>query len=128
MNIFINSPSYYTQNFGVDDEVYKLCSYIAKNMNITKYTSSIDTFAITPIIAPQNLNPEKLESKVIFVRAANISVVSSFDDYINANTDDKIKIIVDNIKKSSKILKKKLKSKFDLEMFLKDLEQLVTNY
>ncbi|MEG1461511.1 MAG: hypothetical protein RSC48_00250, partial [Anaerorhabdus sp.] len=82
----------------------------------------------TPIIAPQNLNPEKLESKVIFVRAANISVVSSFDDYINANTDDKIKIIVDNIKKSSQILKQKLKSKFDLEMFLKDLEQLVINY
>lgn len=127
MNLFINSPIYYTRQYGIDDEIYKLCFYIAKNIDITKYTTAIDTLAITPIIAPKGLDPNKLRNEMIFVRAANISIPLSFEDYINADIKKKKKMIIENIIDSAVILKKKLKSKFDLEMFINDLENLISN-
>lgn len=128
MNLFINSPVYYTQQYGIDDDIYKFFSYIANSIDITKYTSIIDTIAITPIIAPKELEPDKLRKERIFVRAADISIPLSFEDYVNADVNGKKKMVIDNIINSAKILKKKLKSKFNLEMFLSDLEQVVSNY
>ena len=128
MNLFINSPAYYTQQYGIEDDIYKLQSYISNNMNITKYTTAIETIAITPIIAPKELEPDKLRKEIIFVTAADISIPLSFEDYVNADINGKKKLIIENIINSAKILKKKLKSKFDLEMFLSDLEQLILNY
>ena len=127
MNLFINSPIYYTRQYGIDDEIYKLCFYIAKNIDITKYTAAIDTLAITPIIAPKGLDPNKLRNEMIFVRAANISIPLNFEDYINADIKKKKKMIIEDIIDSAVILKKKLKSKFDLEMFINDLENLISN-
>ena len=127
MNLFINSPIYYTQQYGIDNEIYKLCAYIVKNIDITKYTTAIDTLAITPIIAPKELDPDKLRNEMIFVRAADISIPLSFEDYINADIKKKKKMIIENIIDSAVILKKKLKSKFDLEMFINDLENLISN-
>lgn len=60
LNLFINSPIYYTQQYGIDDDIYQLCSYISNNIDIAKYTTAIDTMAITPIIAPKELEPDKL--------------------------------------------------------------------
>lgn len=128
LNLFINSPAYYTQKYGVDDDIYKLCSYISNNMDITKYTTAIDTMAITPIIAPKELDPEKLKKEKIFVRAADISIPLSFENYINASISERKKMIIENIIISAKILKKKLKYKFDLEVFLLDLECLISKY
>lgn len=55
MNLFINSPIYYTQHFGIDDEIYRFYNYISRTMDIAEYTSAVDTAAITPIIAPEEL-------------------------------------------------------------------------
>ncbi len=123
MNLFINSPAYYTQQYGVEDDIYKLYSYISKHIDITKYTSAIDTMAITPIIAPKELGPDKLRKEMIFARAADISIPLSFEDYAGADINKKKKMIVENIVNSAKVLKKKLRSKFNLEMFLSDLKE-----
>lgn len=128
LNLFINSPVYYTQKYGVEDEIYKLNYYISHNIDITKYTSVIDTIAITPIIAPKELEPDKLKKEMIFARAADISVPLSFNDYVDADIGEKKKMVIDNIINSFKILKKKLKSKFNFELFLSDLDQLISNY
>ena len=128
MNLFINSPAYYTQQYGVEDDIYKLYSYISKHIDITKYTSAIDTMAITPIIAPKELGPDKLRKEMIFARAADISIPLSFEDYAGADINKKKKMIVENIVNSAKVLKKKLRSKFNLEMFLSDLKELISNY
>lgn len=128
MNLFINSPVYYTQQYGIEDDIYKFFSYISNSIDITKYTSKIDTMAITPIIAPKELGPDKLRKERIFVRAADISIPLSFEDYVNSDINGKKKMVIDNIINSAKILKKKLKSKFNLEMFLSDLEQVISNY
>lgn len=84
--------------------------------------------AITPIIAPKELGPDKLRKERIFVRAADISIPLSFEDYVNSDINGKKKMVIDNIINSAKILKKKLKSKFNLEMFLSYLEQVISNY
>lgn len=123
MNLFINSPAYYTRKYGIEDEIYKLCRYISKNIDIAKYTTAIDTMAITP----KQLEPDKLRKENIFVRAADISVPLSFEDYVNADIEAKKRMIIKNIIDSAKVLKKKLKSKFNLEMFLNDLECLSLN-
>ena len=128
LNLFINSPVYYTQKYGIQDEIYKMCSYISSNIDITKYTTEVDTIAITPIIAPKELGPDKLRKEIIFARAADISIPLSFEDYVNADIDQKKKMIIENIINSAKILKKKLKSKFNLEMFLNNLKLLISNY
>lgn len=128
MNLFINSPVYYTQKYGIQDEIYKMCSYISSNIDITKYTTEVDTIAITPIIAPKELGPDKLRKEIIFARAADISIPLSFEDYVNADIDQKKKMVIENIINSAKILKKKLKSKFNLEMFINNLKLLILNY
>ena len=128
LNLFINSPVYYTQKYGIQDEIYKMCSYISSNIDITKYTTEVDTIAITPIIAPKELGPDKLRKEIIFARAADISIPLSFEDYVNADIDQKKKMVIENIINSAKILKKKLKSKFNLEMFINNLKLLILNY
>lgn len=43
MNLFLNSPSHYTQEFGVIDEVYMMCQYISQNIDVRKYTQFIES-------------------------------------------------------------------------------------
>ena len=52
MNLFINSPSYFTREFGVIDEIYKMCSVISRGIDITLYTDRSDTRGIVTVIAP----------------------------------------------------------------------------
>ena len=47
MNLFINSPSYYTQEYGVIDEIYRMCAYISENIDIRLYTECLDTVSYT---------------------------------------------------------------------------------
>lgn len=42
MNLFINSPSYYTQEYGVIDEIYRMCAYISENIDIRLYTECFE--------------------------------------------------------------------------------------
>lgn len=128
LNLFINSPIYYTQQYGIDDDIYQLCSYISNNIDIAKYTTAIDTMAITPIIAPKELEPDKLRRARIFVTAADISIPLSYEEYVDGDVHEKKKMIIENIIDSAQVLKKKLKSKFNFELFSSDLEQLILKY
>lgn len=44
MNLFINSPAYFTQEYGVIDEIYDLCKRISTTIDVKRYTDCIDTF------------------------------------------------------------------------------------
>ena len=52
VNLFINSPAYYTREYGVIDEIYDMCAMISHGIDITLYTDALDTIGIVPIIAP----------------------------------------------------------------------------
>ena len=130
MNLFINSPSYYTQENGVIDDIYQLCRMISLNIDITLYTDALDTIGITPIIAPKQILESgkwKEEKKISLpYRMASISLVSDYDIFLKADMMIKRKIIVENILKSLGAIKRRLKDKFDYEQIKNDIENLLS--
>ena len=52
MSLNINMPSYYTQVYGVDNDIYKMCRLIEKSIDVKRYSDTLDSIGIVPIIAP----------------------------------------------------------------------------
>lgn len=131
MNLFINSPSYYTQENGVIDDIYQLCTMISRKIDITLYTDSLDTIGITPIIAPiQVLNNGKWkEVKKISLpyRMASISLISDYDSFYKADIALKKQMMVENILKSLNVIKRRLKKNFDYELMKNDIMKLLSS-
>ena len=131
MHLFINSPSYFTREFGVIDEIYKMCSVISRGIDITLYTDSIDTIGIVPVIAPEQetKNGGWKESKHVSLayRMASISLHSDFESYYRADIALKKQIILDNIFRSLGVIKKRLKRHFDLNAMTNDIMELLRN-
>ena len=130
LNLFINSPSYYTQENGVIDDIYQLCRMISLNIDITLYTDALDTIGITPIIAPTQILASgkwKEERKISLpYRMASISLISDYDNFLKADMMSKRKIIIENILKSLGVIKKRLKDKFDYEQIENDIKKLLS--
>lgn len=132
MNLFLNSPSHYTQEFGVIDEVYKMCQYISQNIDIKEYTDSLDTIGIVPMIAPSETINDSEWEEIKYVsmrfRMANISLCSDYELFCNANLKDKRKMLLDNILDSLKVIKQKLRGQFNYEKMEKDIVACYDNF
>lgn len=130
MNLFINSPAYFTQRYGVIDELYNLCKEISTMIDIKKYTDCIDTIGITPIIAPEDVIRQGLwkeEMKISLpYRMAAISLHTDYVMFCEANLEQKKKMVLDNIFRSLKIVKGKLKNKFDYDQMEGDIISCVS--
>ena len=130
LNLFINSPSYYTQENGVIDDIYQLCKIISCNIDVTLYTDALDTIGITPIIAPAQILESgkwKEEKKISLpYRMASISLISDYDSFLKADMISKKRIIIENILKSLGVIKRRLKGKFDYEKIENDIKRLVS--
>lgn len=128
MNLFLNSPSYYTQKYGIVDEIYRLCIHISQNIDIKDYTDCIDTIGIVPMIAPLDILHKTgwKEQKYVSLayRMASISLISDYDSYCAGDLDEKKQIILNNILRSLKEVKKKLKAKFNYEQMEHDVKAL----
>lgn len=123
MELNINSPSYYTQNFGVIDEIYWLCRDLSLFVKNKQYSDFINIIGITPIIAPDSIiekglckDVKKVELKYGF---AAISLKIDFNEYVNSNLDGKKLLIVNNILQSIKAIHKR--AKFDYIRFENDI-------
>ena len=128
MNLFINSPSYYTEEYGVMDDIYNLCKLISDRIDITLYTDALDTIGITPIIAPkQVLDSGCMEVKMISMRyrMANISLYCDYNNFIKADLALKKVMIVENIINSLYVIKKRLKNKFNYTQIVNDIKNLL---
>lgn len=101
MNLFLNSPSHYTQEFSVIDEVYTMCQYISQNIDVRKYTDSLDTIGIVPMIAPSEIINETGWKEIKHVsttfRMANIALCSDYELFCKADLNNKKKIVSENI-------------------------------
>lgn len=130
MNLFINSPCYYTQENGVIDDIYQLCKIISCNIDVTLYTDALDTIGITPIIAPAQILESgkwKEEKKISLpYRMASISLISDYDSFLKADMMSKKRIIIENILKSLGVIKRRLKENFDYEKIKNDIKRLVS--
>ena len=123
MELNINSPAYYTQNYGVIDEIYWLCRDMSLFVKNKQYSDVINVIGITPIIAPDFIlekglckDVKKVELKYGF---AAVSLRIDFDEYINSDLYKKKLLIVKNILQSIKVIQKK--AKLDYDRFEKDI-------
>ncbi|WP_180994710.1 hypothetical protein [Clostridium sp. chh4-2] len=53
MELNINSPAYFTEHFGVDDEVYRFCQKAYIFFKGKEYSDILHIIGIVPVVAPQ---------------------------------------------------------------------------
>ena len=89
----------------------------------------MDTVGITPIVAPASEICDGKWKEVKYIsliyRMASISLHIDYLDYVSTN--DREKIIIDNILNSLLVIKKRLKNGFDYERIEKDILTLVND-
>ena len=93
MELNINSPSYFTKQYGVIDEIYSMCRGISKHVENKQYSDLVDIVGITPIIAPKDIIEQglfKQEKKCdIKYGFASVSLWIDYDEYLKADiTED----------------------------------------
>lgn len=129
MNLFINTPSYYTQEHGVIDEIYDLCKKISSMIDVKRYTDCIDTIGIVPIIAPESVIEQGMFKEVKKIslpyRMAAVSLQIDYAKFCEANIDQKKELILDNIFCSLKVVEGKLKDKFNYAQLESDIVSCV---
>ena len=89
MELNINSPSYFTKQYGVIDEIYSMCRGISKHVENKQYSDLVDIVGITPIIAPKDIIEQglfKQEKKCdIKYGFASVSLWIDYDEYLKAD-------------------------------------------
>lgn len=129
MDLNINSPSYYTQEYGVDNDIYWMCRELSNYVKEKKYSDTISIIGIVPIIAPVSVIEKgqckahkKCEPQYGF---ASVSLQIDYEEYIKADTANKKRLIVDNILSSVKAVSQK--GKIDYNLFAEDVRNFCEN-
>ena len=129
MNLYINSPAYYSQFCCTDDDIYSFCLKIRKNIDITQYTQNLESIGITPIIAPlEELEKGKWgEIKMVSkkYKYADISLQIDYVKYSLADISNKKKLILDNIISSLYEIKKRMGNDFNFDKIKEDIIAIV---
>ena len=125
MELNINSPSYFTREYGVIDEIYDMCKEIRYWVKDKSYSPIVDIVGIVPIVAPKEIIEQGLckESKKCEAKAgfASVSLQIDYETYVNADIDEKKRLIVNNILASVKAIHSR--AKIDFAEFHKDILQ-----
>ena len=128
MSLNINMPSYYTQVYGVDNDIYKMCRLIEKSIDVKRYSDTLDSIGIVPIIAPfekiecglyKEVKRISLKSKV-----ATVSIHTDFHSLFSADAEQRKEMIIDNILRSLQYIKRRLGKPFDYEGIEKSILSL----
>ena len=123
MELNINSPAYFTDHYGVDEEVYKYCQQLHDFFRTREYSESMNIIGITPVIAPKEIYDQGMwKEKVQVVGLGSCAIIDirmDFDNYYNADSNGKIELIQQMIIRA--VRKIKSKGKFDWEKFRDDL-------
>ncbi len=129
MELNINSPMYYKEIYGIDNEIYELCQNIHIFFKDKKYSDIIDIVGLIPIIAPQELITQgKYKEKKLCSTEygfADVQLFIDYNDYINADMHEKKKLIIANVLKSIKSIKGK--GKIDYKVFENDMKLFCIN-
>lgn len=123
MELNINSPAYFTNHYGVDDEVYKYCRKLYDYFKTKEYSKTLTVIGITPVIAPEEIyNQGMWKEKVKIVGAGTCAMIDiriNFENYYNADSNEKKELIKQMLIKAIKKIKSK--GKFNWEQFRDDL-------
>lgn len=117
MEININSPAYYKQIHGIDNEVYRFCQDIYMYFMDRKYSDLIDVIGIIPIIAPREKieNGEYREQKKCSVAYGftDVRLCIDYDKYVDGDMEKKKALMARNVLDSVRAVKAKGKIDFD---------------
>lgn len=123
MELNINSPAYFTDHYGIDEEVYKYCQQLHDFFRTREYSESMNIIGITPVITPKEIYDQGMwKEKVQVVGLGSCAIIDirmDFDNYYNADSNGKIELIQQMIIRA--VRKIKSKGKFDWEKFRDDL-------
>lgn len=93
MELNINSPAYFSVQYGVDDEVYRYCRSLYAFFQDKEYSETLSVIGITPVIAPKELYEQGLwkeHTKIVSLGAcAIISIRMDFESYYEADSNGK---------------------------------------
>ena len=123
MELNVNSPQFYTKEFGVHDEIYVMCQKLREYFKEKNYSEYINIIGIIPIVAPEEVLVKGLcrPIKKCEIRAGFASIARNinYNEFVEASMEDKkgmiIKCILDSVKSV------KGKGKIDYAKFEKDM-------
>lgn len=126
MELNINSPIYFKNHYGIDDEVYKFCQRVYLFFKDKKYSNILQIVGIVPIVAPQEIvDRENYKENVQFLcnkSVASINIKIDFNDYYNADSIKRIELTKEMILTAVKRIITKVD--FDYDKFKEDLMSL----
>lgn len=127
MELNINSPAYFTKQYGVDDEVYRFYQKVYVFFKDREYSNVLHTIGIVPVVAPLELYDNRTwEESIRFLGNKNtvhIVIRMDFEKYHNADSLEKVEQIKEMILTAVKRIKSK--GKFDYERFKEDFMVLI---
>ena len=124
MELNINSPAYYSSQYGIDDDVYRYCQNLYMFFKDKEYSETLNVIGIVPVVAPEEeYNQEKWKEGIRFIsngKCASITIRMNYIDYHKASSSERILMIRDMLLNAVK--KVKTKGKFDYDKFCADLD------
>ena len=123
MELNINSPAYFKEHYGIDEEVYKFCQKAYIFFKDKEYSDTLHIIGIIPVVAPQEIyDSGKWKENIKFL--CNKSIVSitirmNFENYYKADSLGKIEQTKEMILTAVKQIKSK--GNFNYDKFKNDL-------
>lgn len=129
MDLNMNSPAYFSEHYGVDDDVYRFCQRAYLFFLDKEYSSTLHTIGITPAAAPQEVYDSGLWKESVRLlggkECAIITIRMNFNQYYEADSSEKILQIRETILKAVKKIKSRVP--FDYTQFEQDLYLIPLN-
>lgn len=126
MELNINSPAYFKEHYGIDDEVYKFCQKAYVFFKDKEYSNIIHIIGIAPVVAPREIyDSEKWKESTKYLCNKSIVCIAirmDFENYYKADSLGKIEQTKEMILTAVKRIKSK--GKFDYDKFREDLLSL----
>ena len=126
MELNINSPAYFNQHYGIDDEVCRFCQKAYMYFKDKEYSDTLHTIGIMPSAAPKELyEAGNWKEGIRFLNknsCAAISIRINFDEYFTASSEQKIEIMKATV--LTAVQRVKSKGKFDFESFKADFDKI----
>ncbi len=126
MELNINSPVYYKDHYGIDNEVYRFTQKVHKFFKEREYSRTLQIIGIIPIVAPRDEYAARgYREKVKFLcgkSVASVEIRIDFDKYHSADTAGKVTLTKEMLLAAASRIKAKVD--FDYDRFKGDLESL----
>lgn len=123
MELNINSPAYFSDHYGIDDDVYRYCQKLYTFFKDKQYSDSLSIIGIMPVVAPKELyEAGQWKESVKLIGGATCAIITirlDFENYYSADSKGKIVLTRDAVLKAVKKIKSK--GRFDFGGFEKDL-------